>query len=289
MYNKTVMELFQNPENCGLLHGANATSVVNHEQFGDAIKFYIRVDDNGVIEDASFKAFGSPALIACTSVIATLSKGKDINQALELTNEDILAEVKELPESKLYCLDFAILALKTTIDEYNEKLEKEEKRQNKKDKKEQVNNTISQVEAEEKQDLVEDLEQEEFEEVESDNQEVISNENLCSAKEEFEEVEAIESQLNSNEEIMEEISQTEELIVENQENNESIEEENLFDGFDDDEDEFFDDFDDEEIEDEIIGDGVEELYNKIFNFEEKEEKNTDIKVIDNADDTIFDE
>ena len=283
MYNKTVMELFQNPENCGLLHGANATSVVNHEQFGDAIKFYIKVDDNGVIEDASFKAFGSPALIACTSVIATLSKGKDINQALELTSEDILAEVKELPESKLYCLDFAILALKTTINEYNEKLEKEEKRQNKKDKKEQVNNTISQVEAEEKQDLVEDLDQEEFEEVESDNQDVVSN------KEEFEEVEAVESQLNSNEKIMEEISQTKELIVENQKNNESIEEENLFDGFDDDEDGFFDDFGDEEIEDEIIGDGVEELYNKIFNFEEKEEKNTDIKVIDNADDTIFDE
>lgn len=225
MYNKKVMELFQNPENCGLLHSANAISVVNHEEFGDVIKFYMRVDDNGVIEDASFKAFGTPALIAVTSIVAGLVKGKTPEQAQEISNEDILNLLEDLPQARTYCLDFARHAVNETIADYYDRLEKEEKRQNKKNKKAML----------------------------ADNAEM----------QEESQVEVKDEELN-NTSLNEEVQDVQTLTEQGQ-----IKENEDFNDFDEDD---LDEYDDEDIQDEIQGDGITELYNKIFNSEDDEQK-----------------
>lgn len=145
------MQLFINPNNCGLVHGANATTYITHEQSGDAIKMYMVISDDEVIEDAGFKAFGSPALIAILSVYTDLVKGKGIEAARNITNEDILNVLVELPEHKQYCLDFARKAVEDTILEYYDRKEKEEKRLNKKlnkSKDTQVEEEVAEVESE---------------------------------------------------------------------------------------------------------------------------------------------
>lgn len=139
MYNKKIMQLFINPNNCGLVHGANATCYITHEVSGDVIKMYAVIDDNTII-DAGFKACGSPALIASLSALTDILKNKTVDQALALTNNDILSILEEMPEDKVYCMDFARLAVETTIADYFERIEKEEKRQNKKAKKNKAEN-----------------------------------------------------------------------------------------------------------------------------------------------------
>lgn len=132
MYNKKIMQLFINPNNCGLVHGANASTYITHEQSGDIIKTYMVISDDEIIEDAGFKAFGNPALIAILSVYTDLVKGKRIEEVRNISNQDILDVLIEVPEYRQYCLDFARKAIEDTILDYFDRKEKEEKKLNKK-------------------------------------------------------------------------------------------------------------------------------------------------------------
>ncbi len=87
MYNDKVMEIFQNPKNVGELKGANGIGTVGNEACGDIMKLYIKVDKNEVITNATFKTFGCAAAIVSSSVATEMIKGKKIEEALKLENQ----------------------------------------------------------------------------------------------------------------------------------------------------------------------------------------------------------
>ena len=93
MYNSKVLEIFKNPKNVGVLKGANAIGTVGNASCGDIMKMYLKISDNGIIEDAKFKTFGCAAAITTTSVATELVKGKTIEEALKIKNSQIVEEL----------------------------------------------------------------------------------------------------------------------------------------------------------------------------------------------------
>ena len=132
MYSKTVIDRFQNPRNAGGMHGANAIGEVGNAACGDIMKMYLKIDDNGVIENAKFKTFGCCAAIASTDMACDLIKGKTIDEALRVTNKQVLDLLGELPPHKIHCSILAEESIKAAIQNYYERKEKELKKSVKK-------------------------------------------------------------------------------------------------------------------------------------------------------------
>ncbi len=128
MYSKTVIERFQNPHNAGALRGANAVGEVGNSACGDIMKMYLKISDDGVIENAKFKTFGCCAAIASTDMACDLIKGKKIEDALKVTNKDVLDLLGELPPHKIHCSILAEESIRAAIENYYKMKEKEIKR-----------------------------------------------------------------------------------------------------------------------------------------------------------------
>ena len=90
MYNEKVTEIFANPKNVGELKDANAVGQVGNAACGDIMKLYLKINENEVIEDASFQTFGCAAAIVSSSVATEMIKGKTVEEALKLENQEIL-------------------------------------------------------------------------------------------------------------------------------------------------------------------------------------------------------
>ena len=135
MYSKTVIDRFQNPRNAGGMHGANAIGEVGNAACGDIMKIYLKITDDGVIENARFKTFGCCAAIASTDMACDLIKGKTIEEALTVTNRQVLDLLGELPPHKIHCSILAEESIKAAIEDYYKRKEKESKQAIKKAKK----------------------------------------------------------------------------------------------------------------------------------------------------------
>lgn len=135
MYSKTVIDRFQNPRNAGGMHGANAIGEVGNAACGDIMKIYLKINDDGVIENAKFKTFGCCAAIASTDMACDLIKGKTIEEALQVTNKQVLSLLGELPPHKIHCSILAEESIKAAIEDYYKRIEKESKQAMKKSKK----------------------------------------------------------------------------------------------------------------------------------------------------------
>lgn len=122
MYNNKVMEIFQNPKNVGELKGANGIGTVGNAACGDIMKLYIKVNENEVITDASFKTFGCAAAIVSSSVATEMIKGKKIADALKLENQQILDYLGGLPDNKIHCSILAKEALEAAVKDYRKKM-----------------------------------------------------------------------------------------------------------------------------------------------------------------------
>tara|TARA_R100000664_G_scaffold33012_1_gene49054 strand:+ start:328 stop:720 length:393 start_codon:yes stop_codon:yes gene_type:complete len=123
MYSKKVIDHFNNPQNVGSLdrHDDNVgTGMVGAPACGDVMKLQIRVNDNGIIEDAKFKTFGCGSAIASSSLITTLIKGKTLDEATAIKNVDIAKELL-LPPVKIHCSVLAEDAIKEAIKNYRSK------------------------------------------------------------------------------------------------------------------------------------------------------------------------
>ena len=121
MYNAKVMEIFKNPKNVGTIKGANGVGKVGNAACGDIMKIYLKINDDGIIEDAKFKTFGCAAAITTTSVATEMIKGKSLDDALELTNKAVAEALDGLPAHKMHCSVLAEEAIKAAIDDYKEK------------------------------------------------------------------------------------------------------------------------------------------------------------------------
>lgn len=127
MYNQTVIERFKNPRNAGGLRGANGVGKVGNAACGDIMKIYLRISDDGIVEDAKFKTFGCCAAIASTDVACDLIKGKTIEEALKVTNKQVFDILGDLPPHKIHCSVLAEEAIHAAVEDYYKKKEKEEK------------------------------------------------------------------------------------------------------------------------------------------------------------------
>lgn len=128
MYSKTVIDRFQNPHNAGGMKGANGVGEVGNAACGDIMKMYLKIDDNGVIENAKFKTFGCCAAIASTDMACDLIKGKTIDEALKVTNKDVLDLLGELPPHKIHCSILAEESIHAAVEDYYKRRERELKK-----------------------------------------------------------------------------------------------------------------------------------------------------------------
>ncbi len=118
MYNDRVIKEFSNPQNVGELKDANAVGTVGNATCGDIMKIFMKINENDVIEDVSFQTFGCAAAIATSSVATTMIKGKTVDEALKLTNKQVIDELGGLPAQKLHCSVLAEEAIKEAINNY---------------------------------------------------------------------------------------------------------------------------------------------------------------------------
>ena len=122
-YSDKVLEHYERPRNVGSLDSGNTdvgTGLVGAPECGDVMKLQIKVDDDGVISDAKFKAFGCGSAIAASSLATEWVRGKSINEAEELSNVDIVEELS-LPPVKIHCSVLAEDAIKAAISDYKSK------------------------------------------------------------------------------------------------------------------------------------------------------------------------
>jgi len=126
-YSKKVIDHFENPRNVGSLNKEDpqvGSALVGAPACGDVMKLQIKVDDDGIIEDAKFKTFGCGSAIASSSLITEWVKGKSLSQAAKISNGDVAQELS-LPPVKIHCSVLAEDAIKAAIADYQQKKSKE--------------------------------------------------------------------------------------------------------------------------------------------------------------------
>jgi Fe-S cluster assembly scaffold IscU len=123
-YSDKVIEHFKNPRNVGTLDKGKktvGTGLVGAPECGDVMRLQIEVDEaTGMIQDAKFKTFGCGSAIASSSLATEWLKGKTVDEALAISNMDIVEELA-LPPVKIHCSVLAEDAIKAAIKDYQEK------------------------------------------------------------------------------------------------------------------------------------------------------------------------
>ncbi len=117
MYSEQVMDHFQNPRNVGELENPDTVGEVGNPSCGDIIQLYLKINDE-VIEDIRFKTFGCGAAVATSSLLTELVKGKKIEEALKISNQEIAEKLGGLPKNKMHCSNLAADALQDAIEKY---------------------------------------------------------------------------------------------------------------------------------------------------------------------------
>ncbi len=127
-YSEKVLDHYENPRNVGTLDKNDShvgTGMVGAPACGDVMRLQIKVNDEGVIEDAKFKTYGCGSAIASSSLLTEWVKGKTLEEATQIKNVD-LAEELALPPVKIHCSVLAEDAIKAAISDYTEKQSRKE-------------------------------------------------------------------------------------------------------------------------------------------------------------------
>jgi nitrogen fixation NifU-like protein len=121
-YSEKVLDHYENPRNVGIIDDDQSvgTGMVGAPACGDVMKLQIKVDDNGIIEDAKFKTYGCGSAIASSSLVTEWVKGKSLDEASEIRNTHI-AEELSLPPVKIHCSVLAEDAIAAAIENYKQK------------------------------------------------------------------------------------------------------------------------------------------------------------------------
>ncbi len=126
-YSDKVLDHYENPRNVGAFDKADTsvgTGMVGAPACGDVMKLQIKVDENGVIEDARFKTYGCGSAIASSSLLTEWVKGKTLAEAGQIKNSQI-AEELALPPVKVHCSVLAEDAIKAAITDFQQKNEQQ--------------------------------------------------------------------------------------------------------------------------------------------------------------------
>jgi nitrogen fixation NifU-like protein len=122
-YSQKLIDHYENPRNVGSMDKGDpavGTGLVGAPACGDVMKLQIRVNGEGIIEDAKFKTFGCGSAIASSSLVTEWVKGKTVDQALQIKNTDVAQELA-LPPVKVHCSVLAEDAIRAAISDYQRK------------------------------------------------------------------------------------------------------------------------------------------------------------------------
>jgi nitrogen fixation protein NifU and related proteins len=122
-YSEKVIDHYENPRNVGSLDKEApdvGTGLVGAPACGDVMKLQIRVNDQGIIEDAKFKTFGCGSAIASSSLVTEWVKGKTVEEAMLIKNTDVAQELN-LPPVKVHCSVLAEDAIKAAVTDWQKK------------------------------------------------------------------------------------------------------------------------------------------------------------------------
>ena len=129
IYSDKILDHFNNPRNVGSMNKDNhdvGTGIVGAPACGDVMKLQLKINEEGIIEDAKFKTFGCGSAIASSSLVTTLIKGRSIEDAEAIRNIDI-AKHLDLPPVKIHCSVLAEDAIKAAILDFRNKADKKNK------------------------------------------------------------------------------------------------------------------------------------------------------------------
>jgi nitrogen fixation protein NifU and related proteins len=119
-YSQKVIDHFQNPKNCGTIEDANGIGEFGDPDCGDFMKVFIKVEDN-IVKDVKYQIKGCPASIACASAMTELAMGKNLDDAMFITDDDIVDALDGLPEFKVHCSALGATGLAKAIMDYFER------------------------------------------------------------------------------------------------------------------------------------------------------------------------
>ena len=117
LYTETVMDHFTHPRNVGEIPDASGVGEVGNAKCGDIMKMYLKIKDDR-IEDAKFETFGCGSAIASSSMATELIKGKTVDEALAVTNKQVVDALGGLPAYKLHCSVLAEEAVRAAVKDY---------------------------------------------------------------------------------------------------------------------------------------------------------------------------
>lgn len=118
-YSQKVIELFRNPRNQGKMKNPTVTSIVGNPACGDMITFYLKINNQDIVEKVTFESYGCAANIATASIVTELIKGMSLEEIWnELTWKKVIKEVGGLPNVKAHCGILAVGAVKRAVRKY---------------------------------------------------------------------------------------------------------------------------------------------------------------------------
>ena len=117
LYTETVMDHFTHPRNVGEIENPSGVGEVGNAKCGDIMKMYLDIENN-VIKDVKFETFGCGSAIASSSMATEMIKGKTVEEALAISNKDVVDALGGLPAHKLHCSVLAEEAIKSAVKDY---------------------------------------------------------------------------------------------------------------------------------------------------------------------------
>ncbi len=114
---KKVMDHFSNPRNVGVIENPDGVGYFGDPSYGIDLELYIKVKDN-TITDARFRAFGCATTIATVSMVSEMLEGKSIEQALDISDNEIAEALDGLPPSRMHCAELGHELIKSAVDNF---------------------------------------------------------------------------------------------------------------------------------------------------------------------------
>lgn len=126
MYNDNIISTFKEFKNVGIIQGSNGIGKATDAFCSDNVKLYLKVNEDGVVEDAKFKAYGCVGTLASMTIATDMIKRKPISEIIDIKAEDINAQLGGLPFEKYYCAKLAENAIRSAVEDYYKKIEKQQ-------------------------------------------------------------------------------------------------------------------------------------------------------------------
>ena len=126
MYSEKVMDHFSAPRNVGTIENADGYGKVGNASCGDVMEIFLKIE-NEIVTDVKYRTFGCAAAIATSSMATEMVLGKDVNEALEITNKAVAEALGGLPAKKMHCSVLAEEGIRAAIEDYMKKKGKEVK------------------------------------------------------------------------------------------------------------------------------------------------------------------